>query len=442
MLQYKMKRLWDKYSNIGAREEFTSDTRSKIRISNQLSIVTSLLAVLYFLYVAFTMPQRDFETERIFLFFHLGIALYCIPVLLLNKHGFYILARLFIIVTVSLLNTVNSFFLEQPFRTELYYFVTAAFIFVVFNDWRVILPLYFSQVVLFYIAASNIIHKTPSIASAADGLEFRTFIYFSTLFATLFFLRKETNRYKRKAEQQTIQLSQERDDMEKLNFTKDKIFSIISHDLRNPIGSLKSMLELLKNEHISPEEFKKISIDLNKQVGQLHVSLDEMLTWSKAQLHGINPEPELTLLRPLVQKISTVSKMAARNKKIILTTSISGKTEVFCDPNMLTSVISNLFSNAIKFTSKGGAISLFTEVKNGHVKICIEDTGVGISKENLNKILSKDIHHTTLGTNNEKGTGLGLIMSREFVEKNNGIFSINSKEGQGSIFTIQLPSHN
>jgi signal transduction histidine kinase len=336
--------------------------------------------------------------------------------------------------------TLNSLKYAEPFRTELYLFSGAAFVFVVFKDWRVILPVFLFEAGCYLVAVINIMNHHPEVTQFNVGLIARVIISFTILYIILYFLRRETNRYQEMIEESNSQISAERNEMEKLNFTKDKIFSIISHDLRSPIGSLKAVLSLLKDEHIGIDEFKKATAGLEKQVHQLSASLDELLTWSKAQLHGINPNPEEFRLKPIIGEVITVNKIAARNKTIIITTNIPSDITVYCDSNMLKSVITNLTTNAIKFTPVGGAISIEGKKENNHVIICVEDTGVGIPQENMEKIMSASTHFSTRGTNNEKGTGIGLAMCNEFVLKNNGTFKIKSEDGKGSRFIISLPA--
>ena len=433
-----IKSSWKQFSEVGVDVTIDDQKKSDIRVTNQVALVCSILASAYFIYGVVFLSEIDHSSRLFFNLFHLAFGTCFIPVLLLNKYGRNKFSSLFLIIFGYLMVLTNSLTLGQPFRTEPYFFILAAFTFVVFGRWKIILPIFLLQAVTYYYVTLTTIWSNPSLEGIEGGLAFRTFVYFSLLFFVLFFLRHETKRYKMKVEQQAYNLSRERDSMEKLNFTKDKIFSIISHDLRSPIGSLKGLLSLLKDEHLTIEEFKEATSGLGKQVDQLHLSLDEMLIWSKAQLSGINPKPELVELRPMVQELFKINRPMAHDKKIIMTSIVPKGLEVFFDPNMLKSIISNLIANAIKFTPIGGAISIYTEEENHHLNICVEDTGVGIDKGDIDKVLSTTDHHTTFGTNNEKGTGLGLIMCKEFLEKNNGDLLLTSKKGVGSIFKIVI----
>ena len=436
-----MENLWTRISNTGIHSELPFSERSRVRILNQISFIASLFALLYFIYdLLFINERKTPEQQLSFYILTIAFLVNSSIVLLLNKNGFHVAARFVCILIASVVLIINSVTLAQPFRSELYFFGSAAFVFIVFNKMRVIIPVFLLQVVGYLLAAYIIIQRNPEVTNVNSGLFIRIFIAFSVLFLILYFLRQETNLYQEEIEIKNIQVSEDHDEIQKINFTKDKIFSIISHDLRSPIGSLQALLGMLNREQLSEQEFKKASAGLQKQVDQLKDSLDELLTWSKAQLHGINPEPEVVPLKTLIYEVVTVNRPTARNKKIIITTNIPSEITAFCDPNMLRSVITNLITNAIKFTPVGGAISISCKNENATAKIAVEDTGLGIPKENLVKILSPTIHFTTRGTNNEKGTGLGLIMCREFIQKNNGSFEVESEDGKGSIFLLTLPS--
>ena len=436
-----MEKFWTRISNTGIHSELPFSERSRVRILNQISFITSLFALLYFTYdLLFITESKTPEQQLSFYILIIAFLVNSSIVLLLNKKGFHVTARFVSILIASVVLIINSVTLAQPFRSELYFFGSAAFVFIVFNKMRVIIPVFLLQVVGYLLAAYTIIQRNPEVTNINSGVVIRIFIAFSTVFLILYFLRQETNAYQEEIEIKNVQVSEDHDEIQKINFTKDKIFSIISHDLRSPIGSLQALLGMLNREQLSEQEFKKASAGLQKQIDQLKVSLDELLTWSKAQLHGINPEPEVVPLKSLIYEVVTVNRPTARNKKIIITTNIPSEITAFCDPNMLRSVITNLITNAIKFTPVGGAISISCKNENATAKIAVEDTGLGIPKENLVKILSPTIHFTTRGTNNEKGTGLGLIMCREFIQKNNGSFEVESEDGKGSIFLLTLPT--
>jgi signal transduction histidine kinase len=430
---------WNLLSNTGVNSGHGFDLKGSIRISNQTALVSSILGLGYLIYGIVFLNEANGVERSLFYVFHVIFALVFVPVLLFNKYGFHKTASLFILILATILIIANSWSLKQPFRTEPYFFIIAAFSFVVLRKWVIILPLYLVQMVGYYIVSLRTLQTMPEMHGGIDGLLLRVILYFSFLFLLLLFLKNESDNYRSLLERRSLQLSQEKEGMEKLNFTKDKIFSIISHDLRSPIGSLKGLLSLLKDDNLTIEEFKKATSGLESQVDLLHKSLGEMLIWSKAQLTGVNPDPTNVKLRDVAQEVVRINKLAARQKKIILVCRVLHETTAYCDHEMLKSVIMNLLTNALKFTPTGGAVTVYEENSADNIKLIVEDTGVGIAPEDIEKILSPSTHFTTYGTNNEKGTGLGMIMCKEFVEKNNGELSISSKKGRGTKFTITLP---
>lgn len=431
--------IWKYFTEIGIKPETSPALKFKIKVTNKVALFTGLATLVYFSIFMIFFPS-SIEDRSLFILYHSVNIFGIIPVLWFNKKGLNTAASLVFIILIYLLATCNSFLIAQPYRTEPYLLVVGAFSFIVFNNLKILIPIFTLLTATYAFLVYRIIDTIPTLEAVGEGLPIRVSVYFGMLFAVMYTLRKEHLRKRFELKNQALELANTNDSLQKLNYTKDKIFSIISHDLKSPIGSLKGLLTLLNDQHISTEEFKKATSGLDKQVNQLYESLDEMLIWSRSQLNGLNPNPDLIQLRELVHEIVTVNKMAARAKKIILTSSIPHYATIFCDHNMLKSVIHNLITNAIKFTNQRGAISVLGYTMDGKTTLIIEDTGVGISEKDLTKILDKNVHFTTYGTNNEKGTGLGVIMCKDFVEKNNGEFSINSEIGKGTLIEIKLPS--
>lgn len=177
--------------------------------------------------------------------------------------------------------------------------------------------------------------------------------------------------------------------------------------------------------------------------------MQNLLEWSRAQTNRIDWKPKPISLREIVGNTITLLNGQAERKNITLETSIGYKTTVFSDEKMLQTVIRNLLSNAIKFTDEGGSIQITareidadstTKQNNPLVEISVIDNGIGISEEDISKLFRIDVHHTTIGTSKEKGTGLGLVLCKEFVEKNGGNIKVSSRIGEGSIFSFTLPS--
>jgi signal transduction histidine kinase len=228
-------------------------------------------------------------------------------------------------------------------------------------------------------------------------------------------------------------------ELEKINQTKEKLFSIIAHDLRSPIAQLKGSLDLLNHEYISPEKFAEMALRISDHVDQLHNTLDNLLRWSLSQLQGITAHPEKTELASIINDRFSILQQKMEEKNISLVINDLQQT-VWVDPDHLRLIVRNLLSNAIKYSYRNGNILVTSRSENDLVTLIIEDHGIGMSEGMRKDIFHPDIIYSKPGTENEKGTGLGLRLCKEFVEKNNGRISVESEENMGSRFFVSLPA--
>jgi signal transduction histidine kinase len=240
-------------------------------------------------------------------------------------------------------------------------------------------------------------------------------------------------------EQQNFILNQKSNELEKVNATKDKLFGIIGHDLRSPINSLKGLMDMLANQYISAEEFVMFSAKLQTGVEHAHFTLNNLLEWANSQMKGLVADPIMTNLAELGEENFNFLGQLASAKKIEMSNQIDPNLEAFIDPDQINLVFRNLISNAIKFTPENGKITLQSKKEADFCEIAITDTGVGMSDENVAKLFNKTTHFTTYGTANEKGTGLGLLLCQEMIEKNGGTIWAESEVGKGTAFKFRLP---
>jgi signal transduction histidine kinase len=229
-----------------------------------------------------------------------------------------------------------------------------------------------------------------------------------------------------------------------LNATKDKFFSIISHDLRTPLNSFNDLIKLMNEyyDEFSKEEIRNHVATLKKSSDNLLLLLENLLLWAKVQSNGIEAIPENINIFDLVQQEIENLKEFADKKKIQIQNEISPEIEVFADKDMLSTVIRNLISNSIKFSNSNGNIQISGFSKNDIQEFVFQDNGIGIKDEDKSKIFKLEAKHSTMGTSNEKGTGLGLCLCKEFIEKNNGSIWFESEVNKGTKFTISLPNNN
>ncbi len=242
-------------------------------------------------------------------------------------------------------------------------------------------------------------------------------------------------------EQLNESLLQRESQLQEANATKDKFFSIISHDLRTPFSGFLGLTDLLANEadQLTKDEIKKMGQALNEASQATYKMLNDLLEWSRIQTGTMQFNPDNIEICPIINSIIKTFNNSAANKNVTFDLNLQENIKAYADENMLSAIIRNLVSNAIKFTHFGGRIEIYCKKINSQVRIGVKDDGVGISSDVLSKLFQIDKHVTTFGTNKEKGTGLGLILCKEFVEKHNGVLSVESKENQGSHFYFTLP---
>jgi PAS domain S-box-containing protein len=226
-----------------------------------------------------------------------------------------------------------------------------------------------------------------------------------------------------------------------LNASKDKFFSIVSHDLKSPFAPIVAFSEMLAKEidTLSQRDIRYIAESISTSATKLAKLLDNLLQWSSIQTSRQKYQPVVIDLKQMITHNLELLRDVAAAKGIDLTFQIEEKCYVFADGNMINSVIQNLISNAIKFTDRGGQIRVMVGSAADGIELSVADTGVGMSPDEIEKLFRIDVHHSTPGTAQEKGTGLGLILCKEFIELNHGEIWVESELGCGSIFTFRLP---
>lgn len=224
--------------------------------------------------------------------------------------------------------------------------------------------------------------------------------------------------------------------------SKDKMFSIVAHDLRSPFVSLLGMSELLEQEidDLDKDEAKRFSQNLHISAKRVYHLLENLLQWAKIQTDRIQFEREKVDLNKVVSNIVFLFESNAIVKKIELIDNIEDNTFIFTDINMLETIIRNLTSNAIKFTKVGGTVIIKSKKLDYFTEIYVEDSGVGIPKENISRVFAIDNFVSTPDTENRKGSGLGLILTKEFVEKNGGELTVESEVGKGTTIKFTVPN--
>jgi len=237
------------------------------------------------------------------------------------------------------------------------------------------------------------------------------------------------------------ELKQANEELKEANNLRERFLSIIGHDLKNPFNSVLGLTSLLVEEWESiPESEKKYIInEVNGTGSTLYELMDNLLLWAKNQNHALKIYREVFDLNETIIDVYELFRNQASFKEIKLQMDIGETNMVLADPNMINTVIRNLVSNAIKFTRKGGQILIEVKELSGEIEFSITDNGKGILPDDLKRILDNEATHSTKGTANETGTGLGLLLVKDFIRQNKGIFWVDSKPGVGSQFCFRLP---
>ncbi|WP_103665450.1 ATP-binding protein [Gracilimonas amylolytica] len=255
------------------------------------------------------------------------------------------------------------------------------------------------------------------------------------LVSFLLYQMKKTSREK---EKMYSQLKEQNKELEELNKAKDKLFAIISHDLRSPLMSMQGMLSLIKSDLLTLEEIQELIPELEASMQENSNVVEDLLVWAKEQLSGVEVSLKPVAVSDLLEDVIHSQKFIADKKKVDLTADVMNGYDVKADYNALSLVIRNLISNAIKFTEPGDTIRVSSEESSDHVIIKVKDTGIGIPEDARDKIF-ENTNWTRKGTQNEKGSGLGLSLSKDFVERMHGKISFESEVGEGTTFMVEIP---
>lgn len=228
-------------------------------------------------------------------------------------------------------------------------------------------------------------------------------------------------------------------ELQKANDTRDKIFSVISHDLRTSVGNMRNVFRFMLDGMVDPIEDRDIIFDAEVTARHTFNLLENLLYWAKSQQGNIKIYKEAVDLEDAINDVFDQEMGSAINKSIELIKTIEPGLKLYVDRITLNIILRNLIINAIKFTPENGKVELIAEEKDDYIHITVKDNGIGISSSDIEKILEKTEAFSKKGTNQERGTGLGLVIASEFLEMNNGILEIKSKIDQGTEFTVIFP---
>jgi two-component system, sensor histidine kinase and response regulator len=261
---------------------------------------------------------------------------------------------------------------------------------------------------------------------------------FTILVLILVYNNQQINRARKQLEEKNREIEKHTQLLSDLNSTKDKLFSIISHDLRSPVASLRGLMDIVGKDGLTQDEFRQITHALKRNLDSVYDDLDHLLLWAQTQLKGLQAFPENVDVRKIAEEKIELFRDQATGKNITLINEIPDDTFVLADRNHVNLILRNLIVNAIKFNRSGGTIQLRSREMNRFHEISVTDSGIGISLDDIQKLFNAQTHFTRPGTNKEKGIGLGLMLSKEFIETNHGKIWVTSELGRGTTFTFTL----
>jgi signal transduction histidine kinase len=265
------------------------------------------------------------------------------------------------------------------------------------------------------------------------------------IFYGLYLIKKENANYQASMLVNNAILQKNNDEMQKqaeeldqLNSLKNKLFSVISHDLKAPMYALRNLFEDMQRQDMPADEIKSLIPDVKNDLNYTVSLMDNLLQWAKSQMQADTINADTHNVKEMIDEVMQVLYLQAEAKKIHIENKVVDGYNIWADRDMINLVLRNLISNAIKFSPSGGKISIGMFDQSQFTEIYVKDAGKGISNEEMKKIAGQEFY-TSNGTAQEQGTGLGLLLCKEFLAKNNGQLRIQSEPGKGSVFSFTLP---
>lgn len=456
--KFSMARLHNSVRFLGITDTMDEATKRRVSLLNQINILHFITCLI----IPFLALSNDKKIAAISLLISLAPCLVSVLVLTFNAMKRYNLALL-------------SYFILYPFCTCLIYLdgmnLGMGLYFIMYG----ILAVFFLQEIshmVFFVAFSMISYFMLEVVLKNYTFQLETanprFFYFNQLVAIflifygLYLIKRENSGYQTfilqknselnevnleieqkneiisdkasQLEQQTVQLTD-------LNSFQTKLFSIISHDLRAPVYALRDLFKNAAEKKISVEELEELIPDVATDLGFTAGLMENLLQWSKSQMQTSSVNPQALDAAVLTKDVMQLLRLQADTKGVYLENQIERPVQVYADKDMINLVLRNLLSNAIKFTPEGGRVIIGCNEPDSFAEIFVKDTGMGMNAEALRKI-NENNFFTTKGTANESGTGLGLILCKEFLTKNGGRMFVESESGKGSTFSFTLPYSN
>lgn len=430
--------------NIGVTPALTFEEIRKVRIINLIAVLGVSLSVFFAVF--------NFVNGRYVLSLLNTITVTCMSLLLYANHKQrYAFGHVGIGIILSVVFALSSLLYHNGM--EFYLLIVTALLMTIRGKILALQITYFGNCILFLflVRYGPTFHFFEPVPRQIYFFNVCIWMVFYILFFWYFKLldkdhqtetqhkNKQLQRQQKKLIEQTEQLELSNRQLQVLNSTKEKLFSIVAHDVRSPIAGLTSTLDLFSQNILTKDDFAELSKELLLQLNQLHGSLDDLLKWVNSQMKGLEVNRQKILLEPLINDTLSLLQYNLTNKKIECIVS-EGHHIVDADPDHVKLIMRNLISNAIKFSYAGSKIDLQIERVGYFIHASVADNGIGMSEDAVKELFSEISISSTRGTYNEKGTGMGLKISKEFAEKNGGSILVHCRPGEGCVFTLSIPA--
>lgn len=434
-----LKSLSSRISNNGIRDEYPAELNSAIFITNRIIAVVGIFTIPFL----FILPINPITIPIIISPVATAVASYY-----LIRHGYHLFGRTMLASLPSILLFSMALIMKYPPN---YNFIPTKTLIIGCTIVPLVVLTSREKITIGIIVFANILFITtveyinPIISlklmdmdKNLKALEIACIVE-AILFITFFFFYYK-NLYLKNERIVTTQ----NEELKAINESKNKLFSIIAHDLKSPLNSFLGYSKILNSHpgNFSAEEVKMISTEIRKSVEGLHTLLDNLLLWAESQRSGVIFKPDQVELNSQAAETLSIAEPLAKAKKINLTFKSNGPLHVMADKNMVDTVLRNLIHNAIKFTSEEGEICVSIKKQNQFAWIEVKDSGMGMSTDKINQLFKIDTRTSTVGTHGEKGSGLGLVLCKDFVEKSGGEIRVSSELNKGTTIQFSLPIYN
>lgn len=416
-------RYWTILMQIGTYPEMSYIESKRTHMVNLIAFIC-VAPTLYFTSINF------FEQRYLLSAINLSNAICSFSVLLFQYYGKLDFAKVMLLAS----NYIFFFAGAVLYRNGGEYFLLCILIVsILLYDSRRIHILFGGAVIL----AISIVQISPNIIFFEEPVP-NSRAVFNTICA-LSFIVIVVNFFKQIIYNNMLKIENQRLRLQAMNRDKEKIFSIIAHDIKSPFASLESMVLALKEQILHHDAAPDFIQQLHQQIAQQNRTLDDLLQWGSSNLQGIVNTPSTVFIKPLISDITNAFEEQIRLKQLRVNINLSDETAVFANKDHVVVILRNFISNAIKFSYSNGLINIYTSINKEHTFIHIKDQGIGINASK-SALLFNVVQRKSLGTEDEPGAGLGLLLCRDLIERNNGHVDIQSIPDQGSVFSVGLPT--